>query len=140
MSMRKAVRNQPKANLRVPDQRLRPVSWKWTLGLTAAVVLAFTATYAIVAAVNTVISAAYYLRILRIMVLDAPAEGAPTLKAGAGFSLYSVLLAGLVIVAGILWNPLVEAGRRAAGSEVRRHRAGRVRRAAVRQAASHVGR
>jgi NADH-quinone oxidoreductase subunit N len=69
-----------------------------------------------VAAINTVISAAYYLRILRIMVLDAPAESATALRCGCGVSLFSVVLAILVILAGILWNPLVDAGHRAVNS------------------------
>jgi formylglycine-generating enzyme len=51
MSKRKAVRNQPRAGVQAPDQKLPPLSWKWYLGLTAAVVIAFTATFAIVAAV-----------------------------------------------------------------------------------------
>jgi len=51
MSKRKAARKQPPANIQAPDQKLRPVSWKWYLCVAAAVAIAFTATFAIVAAV-----------------------------------------------------------------------------------------
>src|SRR5690348_17445239 len=51
MSKRRAARKQPPANVQAPDRRLHPVSWKWYLGVAVAVVMAFTATFVIVAAV-----------------------------------------------------------------------------------------
>ena len=67
----------------------------------------------IVAAVNTVISAAYYLRVLRVMILDAPPNGEmPAATNSKGAVAFLSLLAGLVVVAGLLWNPLTEAGKR----------------------------
>ena len=70
-----------------------------------------------VAAFNTVVSAAYYLRILRVMVLDPPPEPIetePPPRRAAG--VYSVVIAGLVLALGIFWAPLLDASRRAAAS------------------------
>ncbi len=69
----------------------------------------------IVAALNTVISAGYYLKVLRIMILDASPADAPTLRTGAGPAFFVTLLATLVLLVGILWNPLLHVARQAVG-------------------------
>jgi NADH-quinone oxidoreductase subunit N len=69
------------------------------------------------AALNTVISAAYYLKVLRVMILDAPPRGHHATSARpitAGPALLVTLLAGLVVAAGVLWGPLSRAADRAA--------------------------
>ncbi len=66
-----------------------------------------------IALLNTVVSAGYYLRVLRAMVLDEPTETdekgmATPLGEGAGLRLYlGVLAAGLVTV-GVFWGPLAD--------------------------------
>ena len=68
----------------------------------------------VVAAVNTVVSAAYYLKILRVMILDAPPPGEPIPQRNSiGATAFLTLLAGSVIAAGVLWNPLTKAANRA---------------------------
>ncbi len=66
----------------------------------------------ILAAMNTIISAGYYLKLLRIMVLDEPHD-TPIRPVSARQTGYVLLLAGIVVVAGILWNPLEKASRKA---------------------------
>jgi NADH-quinone oxidoreductase subunit N len=72
-----------------------------------------------VAGINTVISAAYYLRVLRVMVLDAPPAGeqamAP-LKPSRGAAVYALVLTGAVVAVGIFWDPLTAASERAANT------------------------
>jgi NADH-quinone oxidoreductase subunit N len=72
----------------------------------------------VVAGLNTVIGAVYYLKVLRVLVLDAPPEQQPIAapSSRAGTEIFASALAGLVIVAGILWNPLLDATHRAADS------------------------
>ena len=67
----------------------------------------------IVAALNTVISAAYYLKMLRVMILDAPPEHAPPLRVAPGTTLFTTVLAGLVLLVGLAWNPLTKAATHA---------------------------
>jgi NADH-quinone oxidoreductase subunit N len=68
----------------------------------------------ILAGLNTVISAAYYLKILRVMVLDAPPENATKeLRTSPGMAVFALLLSGWVLVAGVLWNPLSRVANRA---------------------------
>jgi NADH-quinone oxidoreductase subunit N len=66
-----------------------------------------------IAAINTVISAAYYLKILRVMILDAPPEDAPPLRVSPGAALLTSLLTVGVIVVGVAWNPLTRATKTA---------------------------
>jgi NADH-quinone oxidoreductase subunit N len=70
----------------------------------------------VVAALNTAISAGYYLRVVRAMTLDDPVGEAAPLRVPAGGRVLVAVLAGLVIAAGILWDPLTRAADRAAES------------------------
>lgn len=66
---------------------------------------------------NTVLSAGYYLRVLRAMLLDDPEatdeKGRPLpLGEGAGVRLYLLVLAAGLVAVGVFWGPLAElAGR-----------------------------
>ncbi len=74
----------------------------------------------VVGAANTALSAYYYLRIARAMLLDEPeANAAPvTLSLPAG--LFLVALIAALFVLGVLWNPLVaETGRAVSTFSVR---------------------
>ena len=64
----------------------------------------------ILAGLNTVISAGFYLRVLRVMILEAPPAGQhSTLKTPKFQSAYVIVLAGAVILSGIFWNQLSRA-------------------------------
>lgn len=67
------------------------------------------------AAFNTAISAGYYLRVLRTMTLDEPAE-ADSIPVPMGGRLLVSLLAALVVVLGVFWNPLTSLASRASHS------------------------
>jgi NADH-quinone oxidoreductase subunit N len=68
----------------------------------------------ILAGLNTVISAGYYLKILRVMILDAPPEGASKeTRTSPGMAVFALLMSALVLVAGVIWNPLTRAANRA---------------------------
>ncbi len=56
--------------------------------------------------VNTLISAGYYLRLLRIMALDEPAENSP-LGEPAAARWFAAILAIATVLIGIWWTPLV---------------------------------
>jgi NADH-quinone oxidoreductase subunit N len=62
-------------------------------------------------ALNTAISAGYYLRVVRAMIFDEPADSTPMATPIGGRALVT-LLAGLVFAAGILWDPLTRAADR----------------------------
>lgn len=69
-----------------------------------------------VGAVNTAVSAYYYLKVVRAMVLESP-DGAPAMSPpGAAANAYLTLLAALLVALGVGWNPLTRAADRAAGS------------------------
>jgi NADH-quinone oxidoreductase subunit N len=70
----------------------------------------------IIAGLNTVVSAGYYLKVLRVMVLDAPPENEPPPAGAAGPIAYVTVLAGLVVLAFVFWNPLNNASNQAAQS------------------------
>ena len=70
----------------------------------------------IVAGLNTVVSAGYYLKVLRVMVLDAPPANEPPAAGGAVHVVYTSVLAGLVVLAFVFWNPLNTASNQAAQS------------------------
>ncbi|MDB5310023.1 MAG: nuoN 2 [Gemmataceae bacterium] len=100
-----------------------------------------TAFYALfaVGAVNTAISAYYYLRVVRAMILDAPGSTVSSPKSGAvdpvpvspdlgpansgpatpyAASVYLTVLAALLVAAGVVWNPITAATDRAAAAFV----------------------
>ena len=70
----------------------------------------------VIGLLNTVLSLFYYVRVLKVMILDAPPAGAdpapvrvPPLQ-----GLYTVLLAAVAVVGIFFWDPLAEASRRGA--------------------------
>jgi NADH-quinone oxidoreductase subunit N len=68
-----------------------------------------------VGVVNTVVSAGYYLKVLRAAGLDDPPEGAGSLgESWAAAGLVGALAAGLALV-GVWWGPLAGLAARAAG-------------------------
>lgn len=68
-----------------------------------------------IGAVNTAVSAYYYLRVARAMMLDEPADPSPirVTPPAAGFL---ALLGGLLVALGIIWNPVTTAAENAAAS------------------------
>jgi len=60
-----------------------------------------------IAAVNTVISLAYYLGVVKRMMFDEPGADDKPLSLPRGASSYLTLLAGLLLAVGIWWNPLL---------------------------------
>jgi NADH-quinone oxidoreductase subunit N len=69
-----------------------------------------------VAALNTAISAGYYLKVVRAMTLDEPVGDAGPIRVPVGGRILVALLAVLVLAVGILWNPLTRAADQAAKS------------------------
>lgn len=72
-----------------------------------------------VGAVNTALSAVYYLKVVRAMALDQPAEGTPPAAPGFGANLLLAALAAGVVAVGIVWNPLTTAADQAAAPVTR---------------------
>jgi NADH-quinone oxidoreductase subunit N len=68
----------------------------------------------VVAAINTVLGAVYYIKALRVMVLEPAPAGAATGRVGVGAYAYLAILAGGVIALGLFWNFLVDASSQAA--------------------------
>jgi NADH-quinone oxidoreductase subunit N len=72
-----------------------------------------------VGAVNTVVSAYYYLRVVRAMLLDEPDTVTPLPLSLPG-ALFLVALVAFLIAAGVVWDPLTgEAGRAASAFSAR---------------------
>jgi NADH-quinone oxidoreductase subunit N len=69
----------------------------------------------IIAALNTAVSAGYYLKVLRAMMLEEPSEESP-IRVSVGGRLLVCLLVALVVAAGILWDPLTRLTDRGARS------------------------
>ena len=70
----------------------------------------------VIGGVNTVISALYYLKVLKVMVLEKPleeVEGRPSERLPVPYQpvLYALLLSAVIFVVGILWGPLDRASR-----------------------------
>jgi NADH-quinone oxidoreductase subunit N len=68
----------------------------------------------VIGGLNTVISLVYYIKVLKVMALERPLdeleERPPTpLHVPVGSTTYALLLALMIFVLGIAWNPLVEA-------------------------------
>lgn len=68
-----------------------------------------------VAALNTAISAVYYLKVVRVMTLDDPADATP-IRVSTGGRVLIAVLAGLVLAVGVLWGPLARTADQAAAS------------------------
>ncbi|MFL5240579.1 MAG: NADH-quinone oxidoreductase subunit N [Gemmataceae bacterium] len=71
----------------------------------------------VIGGLNTVISAVYYIKVLKVVALDAPPDevegvpSAPLFVPGSSLA-YSGLLAASLVVVFILWGPLAQAGDR----------------------------
>jgi NADH-quinone oxidoreductase subunit N len=70
----------------------------------------------VIGGLNTVISAVYYLKVLKVMILEKPdAEGVfaslPVRPAPRGAMLYGAVLAIMIFVVGLAWGPLLRASR-----------------------------
>jgi NADH-quinone oxidoreductase subunit N len=68
-------------------------------------------TLILVGGLNTVLSLFYYVKVLKVMIIDKPleeVEGMPVadVKIGPAQSGYALILAALVLVVGVFWNPL----------------------------------
>jgi NADH-quinone oxidoreductase subunit N len=68
----------------------------------------------VIGGINTVFSAVYYLKVLKVMILEKTVEeveGTPSkeLPMPPGAAFYASLLAMLILVVGILWDPLANA-------------------------------
>lgn len=76
-----------------------------------------------VGAINTAVSAYYYLKVIRTMLLDSPDASVPPgsvasqpageLQVGSYASLYLIVLTVALFAGGIVWNPLTNAADRA---------------------------
>jgi NADH-quinone oxidoreductase subunit N len=67
----------------------------------------------VIGGVNTVISVVYYLKVMKVMILDTTleeVEGRPSvpLVPPGGAAFYASLLAVVILVVGVLWNPLAD--------------------------------
>ncbi|HYH65772.1 MAG TPA: NADH-quinone oxidoreductase subunit N [Urbifossiella sp.] len=71
-----------------------------------------------VGAVNTAVSAVYYLKVVRAMVLDESPDSPAVATGGPATLLLAVLAAGVVAL-GVVWNPLTTAADAAATSIAR---------------------
>jgi len=67
----------------------------------------------VIGGINTVFSVIYYLRVLKVMIIDQPVEvvegrEAPPLPVPPGDAVYAALLAAVIFVLGIFWNPIAD--------------------------------
>jgi NADH-quinone oxidoreductase subunit N len=70
-----------------------------------------------VGAVNTVVSAYYYLKVARAMLLEEPAaDQAPCTRLSPGAMVFLVALMAFLFAAGVVWDPLTAETTRAAGA------------------------
>ena len=70
----------------------------------------------VIGGLNTVLSLFYYVKVLKVMILERPLEvvegRAPTpLRMPASWSVYVLVLAAMIFVVGLAWNPLDTASR-----------------------------
>jgi NADH-quinone oxidoreductase subunit N len=70
----------------------------------------------VIGGLNTVVSAMYYIKVLKVMIIDKrleEIEGRPIvpLKVPALVQAYAVILAAVIVGLGIFWNPLNDAAR-----------------------------
>jgi NADH-quinone oxidoreductase subunit N len=71
----------------------------------------------IIGGINTVISTVYYLKILKVMVLERPleeVEGRPAvpLRLSIGSAIFGMVLGFLIFAGGVAWNPISIASER----------------------------
>jgi NADH-quinone oxidoreductase subunit N len=71
----------------------------------------------VIAGINTVFSAVYYLNVLKVMIIDKPVEelegqAVRELPVSALSSFYAVVLAVMIVVVGVAWNPLARISSR----------------------------
>jgi NADH-quinone oxidoreductase subunit N len=71
----------------------------------------------VVGGLNSVLSAVYYLKVLKVMILDWPAEGAEgaaprPLAVPLGPAVYATVLAVAIFAVGLAWNPLMRLSNR----------------------------
>jgi NADH-quinone oxidoreductase subunit N len=74
----------------------------------------------VIGGLNTVISVVYYVKVLKVMVLDKPLEEvegqAPVrLRLSVGATVYAALLALAVLAGGIFWSPVAQASNAKTG-------------------------
>jgi len=71
----------------------------------------------VIGGLNTAISAFYYVRVLKVMVIEKPAEttGSPRRISFAAVN-YVTLMAIVVVILGIMWNFLVQASDKSVAS------------------------
>lgn len=69
-----------------------------------------------VGAVNTAVSAYYYLKVARAMLLDEPDEGAGPVRCSPAAGLFLVALVVVLVAAGVVWEPLLGETARAAAA------------------------
>jgi len=65
-------------------------------------------------AINTVLSAVYYIKVMKVMILDKTVEEvegrpSPPVPVSIGAAFYSTILAAMILVVGIAWDPLAKA-------------------------------
>src|SRR5262249_26960433 len=65
----------------------------------------------VIGGLNTVLSLVYYIKVLKVMVLDRPLEEvegrrSTPLPLPSGVAFYAGLLSVLIVLGGIFWNPL----------------------------------
>jgi NADH-quinone oxidoreductase subunit N len=71
----------------------------------------------VIGGLNTVLSVVYYVKVMKVMILETTLEEvegrpSPPLVAPGGSVLYASLLAVVILVVGILWNPLARVSDR----------------------------
>ena len=68
----------------------------------------------VIGGINTVFSAVYYVRVLRVMVLEKPDEKTRPAPFPVAWTAYAGVLAAIVLALGIAWNFLAVASDRGA--------------------------
>jgi NADH-quinone oxidoreductase subunit N len=75
----------------------------------------------VIGAVNSVLSLFYYVKVLKVMVLERPLEEVEGLEPSPlqvpfGSSLYAAVMAVLLVVLGLTWGPLAEQAKQGVGA------------------------
>jgi len=71
-----------------------------------------------VGAVNTAMSAYYYLKIVRTMLMDEPTDATP-IRTSLATTMYLSVLTAALLALGVIWNPLTLAASHAANAFIR---------------------